>query len=305
MPVEQLPWVVGGFFGIFFAIVLYLVYFRPILQYALPNEEDLGIAKISLPQIGQPLNEGRICTARRYVQGLWAKLITNSDKENHEILIEYRDAMLEKTLIAQRCGRDKKIYLFDENPIDAKYHVREDRHSSTPVRFIPTQDSVSIGTLGGFEYIGARLNTELAKFGVEELSTYTVLLSGLKYLELAATGREQLKKVEERCGILQSHLDRSLEKINELTSKKGESDLIAGTTPLTQPNIPQVSGLRLPSVRQFFTWPQFAVLFGSILLVPNIMTAANIQFPDKFTVALVVGVIGYIALPFIRKLIGK
>jgi hypothetical protein len=255
------------------------------------------------------MNEGKVCTARRYVQSQFAKLVDNSPTSEVQGYINLREEILKSHIFAQRVGRDKYLYLFDLNPLDPQFHMRDDKPSrlgtTTPIRFLlHIQDCMS-GGKDGFNYIKVKLNPETAKFSDDEREAFALHLDTLKNLKLAATGKEEKKHLEDRIGILETHLSKAYDKLNEGTSNQAESDLIASTTSLTHPEVQAPSRFRWPKATEFFTGWQVAIAIIAYLVTPNIMSAAGIVYPDRQTVAVGMAFFLFLAFPFVRKLIHR
>ena len=305
----QLPYVIVTFFVVVVAFLVYKFRLAPTIEYPLPNEEDLGIGKISLPQLGK-LNEGRITTARRYVQSLWAKLITSAEKDAQENLIKLRDLMLSGFLIAQRAGRDKIIYVFDANPVDPQYHVREDHgRGNTPIRWIgPVQDSLSLGSFDGFEFIHGKLKTEQFHFTEDERTKWTGILSALSFIRLAAENKGKLKSVEDRNKSLESLIEDERGKHATTRSKldRALSALEQKTLSTTgEAKVPGGFGLK---VKEWFTWPQL-ISAGAFYFVvsPLLMSMFFNDATPPTTTYITAGITiaGFFSIPVFRKVFGR
>ena len=290
--------------------LIYLFMLKPRIEEPLPNEHDEGLWRIPLPQLGL-MNEGKVCTGRRYVQSQFAKLIDNSPSTEVQGYINLREEILKNQIFAQRVGRDKYLYLFDQNPLDPQFHMRDDKPSrlgtTIPIRFLlHIQDCMSGGKgEDGFNYVKVKMKPETAKFSDDEREAFTLHLDTLKNLKLAATGKEEKKHLEARIGILETHLSKAYDKLNEGTSNQAESDLIASTTSLTHPEVPVPSRFHWPKATEFFTGWQVAIAIIAYLVTPNAMAAAGIVYPDPQTVAVGMAFFLFLAFPFLRKLIHR
>jgi len=257
------------------------------------------------------MNEGKVCTARRYVQSQFAKLIDNSPVSEVQGYIKLREEILKSHIFAQRVGRDKYIYLFDLNPLDPQFHMRDDKPSrvgtTIPIRFLlHIQDCMSGGKgQDGFNYVKVKLKAEAAKFSDDEREAFALHLETLKNLKLAATGKEEKKHLEDRIGILETHFSKALEKLNIATSNQAESEIIASTTSLTHPEVAPASRFHWPKATEFFTGWQVAIAIIAYLVTPNAMAAAGIAYPDRQTVAVGMAFFLFLAFPFVRKLIHR
>ena len=215
-------------------VLIYLFLLKPRIEDPLPNEHDEGLWRIPLPQLGL-MNEGKVCTARRYIQSQFSKLIDSAPMPEVQAYVSLRESIMKSHLFAQKVGRDNFIYLFDQNPLDPQFHMRDDRVSrlgtTVPERFlIHIQDCMSKGKgEDGFNYVMVKLRSEEAKFTEEEREHFSLHLDALRNLKLAATGKEERKHLEDRIGILENHLTKAYNKQNETISDKAISDLIAST----------------------------------------------------------------------------
>lgn len=296
--------------------LIYLFMLKPRIEEPLPNEHDEGLWRIPLLQYG--MKEGKVCTARRYIQRNYADLIEASPPNDKPSLMALRDKTLNKHIFAQRVGRDKNIYAFNLNPNDEQFHIRDDATSrfgtSVAIKhIIHIQDAKSAGKgSDGFNYFGVTLRpeglvlTEEEREIIEKENTNTdIFLEGMKNVSLAATGKEEKKHLETRIGILETHLSKAYDKLNEGTSNQAESDLIASTTSLTHPEVQKPSGFHWPKATEFFTGWQVAIAIIAYLVTPNAMAAAGIVYPDPQTVAVGVAFFLFLAFPFVRKLIHR
>jgi hypothetical protein len=292
--------VIAGIIG----FTAYKYWWKDIYELPLSDEVDEGNWAVPLGSLGR-LNEGRVTTARRTVQGKMSRMITASTQAEQKDLITYRDTLLSYHLFAQRVRGKKVLYLFEGNPLDPRFFLPGEKGQE--MRWIgPVQECRDYGhTSEGFDVIYAKLDEDTKAITTIESSTSAQIAEAVKIMELAAAGKEYQKKLEDRVGIVQTLLDKANERLNKLTGEKGESDIISSTTPLIGPPVqPQHFGI-LPSMKQFFTWTQLALALIAFLLTPNIMQAAGIVYPDKSTVAIGVAIAVFFVAPFIRKALGK
>jgi hypothetical protein len=298
-------------FTAFTAVIVFLIWkfwLAEVVQYPLPNEEDLGIGMISLPQIGK-LNEGRITTARRYWQEKYGQLISTADQVDHKKIIALRDKVLSYHWIAQRVGRDKKMYIFDADPLDPKYHVRVDKGSKTPVRWIgPVQDCETKEGPDGFQYIFAKLNTETKPFTEQERQDGLVVMEGAAYTPLAAESRGKIKFLEDRNKTVESQLNVEREKNAELSGKLDTALGALDQHSLARPESNKMPGRVMPKVKEWFGTPWQLVTAGIAYFVsPFIMTLVSNSIPPTSTayVTLAITVLGFFFIPLIKKVFGK
>jgi len=273
------------------AIVSFVIYhfvIQPKVQLPLSNEQDEGEWRIPLPQLGV-INEGRVTTARRYVQSLWSQLIDNTEATKRAPLIKKRDTMLKYHLFAQKIGRGKILYLFDENPLDPQFHMREDRPvrfgSDIPIRFVyGIKDCISGGQSDGFEYIAVKLNPEESKITETERECFGIELEAVKALKLAASNQEAIKAVKDENENLQMHLHETQEALASERSEKERARRALGQKSLTvhEPMVQTKPYWRTVS-KSFFSWPQVALALIVYLIVPNILSRTEITYPDPGT----------------------
>lgn len=280
------------------AILIYKFRLEPSVRLPLPNEEYIGRAKISLPRLGV-FNDGELTTATRHIRGLWAKLIQSAsgDSVRTERLLSLREAMSKGHVLAQRCGTTKYLYMFDQNPADPKFHVKEDKGKAL---YIHTQDSTTLGKVDEFEIVGAKIGKEW-KFTDEERSKFSVFMETVAWMKLAANSKEEIKALKEQNDMLTGKNIQYLKQINTLAQEKADSDLIAGAKNPLSSEATELPKTRFPTAREFLTWPQIGVAALTFIIVPNIMTAAKVSYPEPYTVAIVVAFLAYILTPFVRK----
>jgi hypothetical protein len=297
-------------------ILFYLFMLKPKIEEALPNEHDEGLWRVALLQEG--MKEGRVCTARRYTQNKFSSLIEAASPEEKPALMVLRDAILRGHIFAQRVGREKLIYHFNLNPLDEQFHMRADIQSrfgmNVPVRVIlHIQKCTNHGkSEDGFTYYSVTLRPEAQtlteedrKLMKEENTKMAIFMEALKTMKLAASGKEEKKHLEDRVGILETHFNRALEKLNIATTNQAESEIIASTTSLTHPEVPPPSRFHWPKATEFFTGWQVAIAIIAYLVTPNLMAAGGIAYPDRQTVAVGMAFFLFLAFPFVRKLIHR
>jgi hypothetical protein len=307
------PWTwlaIAVFVGVIVAI-FYKFRLEPMVQLPLANEEDLGIAKISMPKIGRPLVEGRLTTASNYVKTLFAKLITSSPATIQPNLTEMRDTLAKGYLFAQRSGRDKIIYLSDENLMDPNFHVREDKHGSTPIRFIQTQDCKSYGTVDGFEYIGIQVNSSPNKFTEIQDKIYDALLGALSFMRLASVNQGKIKQLDDRNKSLEGLLDKEHKEHAETRSKLDRAMSALEQKTLSTTGEAKVPGGFMAKVKDWFTWPQLLTAAVAYLLSPLIIQSLastqgwTIQPPATSYLTALVTIAGFFVIPFLKKALGR
>jgi hypothetical protein len=279
-------------------------------MFPLPNEEDEGDWKIVLPSLGG-INEGRVTTARRYIQGLFGKILDNTTI-NDEIksICALRDKALSHHIFAQQVGREKWIYFFKGNPLEPQYHIRDDEPSrfgmDVPVRFIfRVLECISAGEFDGYHFVKVWLEPEEFDLDPQVRQESQAMLEGVKVAKIAAMSKQQIKSLEEGKGIIELKFDQSLNKINELTSDKGEAEIIASARSLTSNEVPEAKGFHWPTAKQFFSWPQLALAIITYLVTPSIMTGLNVYYPEPNSVAFACAIAVFFLTPIVRKLIGK
>ncbi len=306
---SQLPYFLLAFFAVVVAYIIYKFRLAPTIEYPLANEEDLGIGKVSLPQLGR-LNEGRLTTARRYVQGLWAKLITSAEKDAQAGLIGLRDLMLSGFLIAQRVGREKIIYIFDADPMDPKYHVREDHgHGNTAVRWIgPVQDSMSLGSFDGFEFIHGKLKTEQFHFSEDERSKWSTVLSALSFLRLAAENKGELKTVKDRNVSLEALLEDERKSHAKTRSKLDRSNSALEQKTLSTTGEAKISGAFSQKIKEWFSLYQLLSAGAFYFIVSPLLMSMffNTATPPTTTyITAGITIAGFFSIPVFRKVFGR
>jgi len=312
LPVSWIPYLFALPVVIIVLIILYYFLVQPKMLLPLPNEQDEGEWRIPLPQLGYGVNDGRVTTARRYVEAYWAKLIENAPAKKQEALAKRRDQILKYHLFAQRVGRTKFLYMFDKNPLEARFHIREDKPvrfgADVPMRFIYTvQDCMTIGKdEDGFEHVGIKLSGETMKFTSDERKKFHADLEMNRFVKLAAMNVEAVKKEKDDKERYETLFNETLEDLAKKSGRVGNLSRALGNKDLMSTEPPPVkSGFTMPVVKQFFSWPQVAVALFTFLVVPNIMAQAQITYPDPQTVAVGLAFIAFAVTPFIRRLVGK
>jgi hypothetical protein len=305
LPLTEWQWIA---FAVFLGLIVFLIWkFRleQVVQYPLPNEEDLGIGMIALPG---KLNVGRMTTARRYWQEQFAKKIASADQADQKDLIIERDEVLGSCLIAQRVGRDRKFYAFDGDILDPKFHVRMDKGSKTPVRWIgPVQDCLNVmGTDG--EYIFAKLSTESHPFTDEEREHDSVLIRTMSYTALAAESRGKIKFLEDRNKTVEDQLSLERQKNAQLSSKSDMALSALDQHSLARPESNKMPGTFMPKVKEWFGTPwQLVTMVIAYFISPLIMTlfSNNIAPTSTAYVTLAITVLGFFIIPFVKKVFGR
>ena len=312
IPISWIPYLFALPVLIIIFIILYYFVVQPKVLLPLPKEQDEGEWRIPLPQLGYGVNDGRVTTARRYVEAYWAKLIENAPPKKQETLAKRRDQILKYHLFAQRVGRDKFLYMFDENPLETRFHIREDKPvkfgADVPMRFIYTvQDCMTIGKDDdGFEHVGIKLNTETMKFTPDERRKFHADLELNKFVKLAALNVEAIKREKNDKERYETLFNETLADLAKKSGRVGtlgralaNKDLMGTETPAIK------AGFPLPSAKEFFSWAQIAVALFTFLVVPNIMIQAQITYPDPQTVAVGLACIAFVVTPFVRRFVSK
>lgn len=312
IPISWIPYLFALPVVIIVFIILYYFVVQPKVLLPLSNEQDEGEWRIPLPQLGYGVNDGRVTTARRYVEAYWAKLIENAPPKKQEALIKRRDQILKYHLFAQRVGRDKFLYMFDKNPLEARFHIREDKPvkfgADVPMRFIyGVQDCMTIGKdEDGFEHVGIKLSAETIKFTSDERRKFHADLEMNRFVKLAALNVEAVSKEKQDKERYETLFHEALDDVAKKSGMVATRDRALANKDLLDLEPPVVKGrMSLPSAKQFFSWPQVAVALFTFLVTPNIMAQAQITYPDPQTVAVGLACITFMVTPFIRKLVGK
>lgn len=290
--------------------IVYVFFVRPRVEYPLPNEQDEGFWRIPLPQLGR-MNEGRVTTARRYSQNLWSKVIENNFQQNTQKLVEARDALLRRPTFAQKVGRDKVIYLFDQNPLDPQFHMREDKPTrfgtDIIVRFVyGVKDCKSLGTRDGFEFIGVKLSKETSAFQEEERALWGTFLEVQSYLRLAAVNLEALQQVKKENSSLRALYDETLgilakerSELNIARRALGQKDLWTGEAPM--PKTPFLQTV----TKGFFTWIQLAITLLTYVVAYNAAKYYQVMYPDPATFSVILAVAAFFGYPIAKGLLQK
>lgn len=313
VPLDYLPYTFGVFIAIILVVIVWFFRFRPVMQYPLPKEEDLGYAKIWLGSLGR-FNEGTLTTARNYFAENFGKAITNSAPDKQTALVKFRDKTLdERWLLAHRCGRSKIVYLFDANPLEPKYCHREDRGTGRPVRQIgPVQDCGSVGSFGGFEFIFVKLDKTTVQFSSEERTLNQTLCYGLQHIQDAGANLEEIKFLKDRVVTVEDHNHQQAQKIAELSAKCEELEDIASQKRLTQNETIMVSRGLGPKARAWFgDFKQYvAAGLGYLIIAPFVISHYDPQAapPTTTYLTLAITVACFFVLPVFKKIaqtIGK
>ena len=222
--------------------------------------------------------------------------------------------MLKSHLYAQRVGRDKIIYMFDENPLEAQYHMREDLSQrfgpDIPARFVHSvRDCMSIGKWDGFEYIGVKLSPEEFKYTEDERKDFEANLQALRHLKLAATNVEAIKQHKDRGDSYKQLLESTSRDLAAMRSERERMRRALAAKGLGELGEPVIKQTTWRSVRsQFFTWQQLTVALIVYLVTPNIMQYSNVTYPDPSTVALAalaLAVAAFFSMPIVLGLIKR
>lgn len=302
-------WILGlgvGITGLTVVLLLWFFYLKPLVEQPLPNEHDEGIWRMPLPQLGL-INEGRVTTARRTIQGWWATLIDNADSNKRPDLIALRDAQLKLHLFAQKVGRDKYIYAFDKNPLDPEQHIRQDKTvrfgSDLAVRFIyNVKDCMNLGkSEDGFEFIVVKLSTESSFFTSEEQNKFSQILEGLKFLRLAAINTEASKHYKDLADDRGTLLEENYGVTRDVSSERDKAKRALSQKSLTEPETPTLKGGYLRAVAKgFFSGWQLFVTVSAYIITLNVAKYQQVEYPDPSTLAIIVAIFAFIVFPFIK-----
>jgi hypothetical protein len=311
LPLTEWQWIA---FAVFLGLIVFLIWkFRleQVVQYPLPNEEDLGIAMICLPQLGVPVNEGRITTARRYWQEIYAKEIASADEAHLKQVITLRDDVLSHYPLAQRVGRSKKLYIFDADPMDAKNHVRlPDRGGKTPVRWIgPVKDCESFKGDGEFEFISAKLTMESSPFTEDQRRHEGIVLEGMAYSRDAASNLARMKFLEDRVKTLEGRDEELNSKLSKVSSEKDELLTGASIHSLLSREPLKPSHAFGPVAKQWFgDWKQVVLAaVGYLVIAPLVISSfvANATPPTTNYLTIGITIVSFFAMPIGKKLFGR
>lgn len=293
-------------------VVLYKFVLEPKITYPLPNEQDEGIWRIPLPQLGI-VNEGRTTTARRYLQSHWALAIESAEENNKKALIAERDDQMNYHWFAQKCGNQNYLYCFDENPLDPQFHMREDRGGrfggETPVRFIyGIRDSTARGEQDGFKLIGVKLSPEVFKFTEEERKWTDLRLEAAAFLRIASENLGKIKFLHERNKSLDSLLEEERGKHAETRSKLDRALSALEQKTLSVPEGIKVPGAFVQRLKEWFTWPQLLSAGGFYFIVSPLLMSAffNTATPPTTTyITAGITIAGFFIIPVFRKIFGR
>jgi hypothetical protein len=307
--IDTLPYIL---FAALLAIVLVIVYIyriKPVVQFPLSNEEDLGYGRIHLDKLGK-FNEGRLTTAQNHFIENFSMAITAGSPDEQGALLEFRKAIFDnRWTLAQRVGREKFIYLFDANPLDKKYCKREDKGTETPIRRIgPVLDCGSVGTYHGFQYVFVKLDPEIADFTDEQREVAATLSYGLMYIEDAASNLTKLKFMADRVGVLEYQLEEAHGIIASKSAQLDTARLASGLESLTEPKSQKVGFQFGPKAKAWFgDWKQIAFAFvGYLVIAPLVISHFAPDTTPPMTTYLTAGivVVCFFALPALRTIAG-
>jgi len=302
-----MPYILGA---VLLAIVLVIVYFyriKPVMQFPLSKEEDLGFGRIHLSQLGR-FNEGRITTARNHFIENFSMALTKSPSDKQDAVLQFRNRIFDKDwLLAQRCGRDKIIYLFDANPLDPKYCHREDRGTETPIRQIgPVRDCGSVGSFRGFEYIFVKLDKDAVQFTAEERGLYQTLCEGLKYIRDAASNLERTKFVQDRNETLEDQLIQEQRRNAKVSGELDTARSALAQQLLSEPGAVKIGVGFGPKAKALFgDFKQYiAAAIGYLVIAPVLIGNFAPETSPPATTYLTAGivVVCFFALPALRMI---
>lgn len=311
----ELTYIAVAIFVAIAVVILYKFVLEPKVQYPLQNEQDEGIWRLPLPQLGR-VNEGRVVTARRYLQGLWAATIEAAEDDKRPGLIAERDSEMNYHWFAQKCGGKNILYCFDLNPLEPQFHMREDREGrfggETAVRFVyGVKDSVERKEHDGFTVIGVKLTPEEAKLTQDERKNYDLRHEGVSYLRLAAENLGKIKFLAERLKSLDDLLHDERKKHAETRSKLDRALSALEQKTLSTTGEAKVPGGFVQKVKEWFTWPQLitaAVAYfssGPIIQWLSSSQGLVIQPPITTYVTLMITIAGFFIIPVVKKVFGR
>lgn len=288
-------------------ILIYRFFLRPTGQFALPGEEDEGTWKIGLPSLGR-FNEGRVNPAYDYLQKQWSKLITNcaepTEKEN---LITTRDEMMKKHYIhAQRSGRSKILYFFDQDPLLPQYHIRESVKGELIKWIGPIQDAESEGEWKGWEVITVKLKTTNVSFTTEEREKLATFRSAAKFMALAATNVEALRHTKDE---RDRYKDLHAETLKDLAKERSEKDRAVRALALKSLTSPTgeapKTGLMGAIAKSFFTGWQLFFTAIAFIITPSIVKWGGYTILDPTSVSIAASIIVFLAYPLVKGLMQR
>jgi hypothetical protein len=279
------------------------------VQYPLSKEEDLGFVRIHLPQLGR-FNEGRATTARNHFIENFSTALTKSPKDKQDYVLKFRDRIFDKDfMLAQRCGREKIIYLFDANPLDPKYCHREDKGTETPIRQIgPVRDCGSVGSFRGFEYIFVKLDKDTAAFTDQQRELSMILSEGLKYIVDAASNLDRIKFLKDRVDVLQDQLVQEQKRLAEKSAELDMAKSALGQQLLSEPGVVKIGMGFGPKAKAWFgDWKQYlAAAIGYLIISPFLISnfAADATPPATTYMTAGISVACFFALPVLKSIWG-
>jgi hypothetical protein len=308
LPLEYMPYIIGGAFAIALFVLYYELKIKQTVRSPLPNEEDLGVGKFHLPQMGI-FNEGRITTARPTVAKWFGSQITNAPSEKQAGLIALRKEIMDNFFfLAQRVGTHKIMYMSDVNPMDPRYCLREDKGDATPIRQIgPVQACFSLGTNFGFEWIGLKLTAARVDYTPDELEHHKTLVEAMMYSRDAASNLQKMKFLEDRVKTLEGRDVELNQKLSKITSEKDEIETGASAHSLLDREPLKTGHTFGPFAKNWFgDWKQIAALVaGYFVISPIIISIAKVPPTATNWVTALIVVLCYFAIPLFRKIFGR
>ena len=310
LSIETMPYILGA---VLLAVVLVIVYFyriKPVVQFPLSKEEDLGYGRIHLPQLGR-FNEGRITTARNHFIENFSTALTKSPADKQDAVLQFRNRIFDKDwLLAQRCGRDKVIYLFDANPLDPKYCHREDKGTETPIRQIgPVRDCGSVGSFRGFEYVFVKLDKDTAQFTAEQRELNQTLAEGMKYIEDAASNLERVKFLKDRVEMMEDQLEQEQRRVAAKSAELDTCKSALGQQQLSEPGQVKIGVGFGPKAKALFgDFKQYvAAAIGYLVIAPVLIGNFAPETSPPATTYLTAGivVVCFFALPALRMIVDQ
>jgi len=292
--------------GIIFLVLFYMLYWKPRVELPLPNERFVGHVTMWLPH-GLGLLSGPMTTARMTMQRYFLTAIRSEKDENmRKVLIAIRNFVMQHQVFAIKNGNgEKKILLFDANPEDQKFMDVDRERQGLLLHGV--QDAHSEGVEGGFEFIGIKLNPELAEFNDVELERYQTAMQHIKYLKDAAMNKERIATLVDQLEAVERELAIERRDTAEIRSKYDRALNALDQKPLTVLEEPKLKPSIRELVKEWFSWPQIGVAAIAYLLAPNILTWAKIQLkePDRTYAQLGIAVFGFFIIPIGRKIFGR
>jgi hypothetical protein len=308
---EYLPFILSIPIILAVLVLLWIFVMRPRIQLPLLDEEDEGIWRIPLPQLGK-MNEGRVTTARRTFQAHFGKLIDTADPGEREKFVKLRDLCMQFNWFAQRIGRSKVMYAFDKDPLQPSQHMRDDIAGrfggDTPVRFVyNVKDCLNLGQgEDGFEYVGVKLGIETTHFTDDERSKYTLALDTMKVVQVAAANKESVKHFKQLADSREQLVQEQYEQNRKVASERDNAYSALSQKPLTAPDVELGRGGLVKAIaKNFFSWQQIALATFAYILIPNIMKYFSVSFPEPSTVSLLFAIIIFFLWPVVKGLFRK